>query len=125
MTDKRDQVVAIVDDDPAVLASLIFLLEAAGYRVEAFDSSSQFLAEAQPDRYACLVLDQELPGISGIELLRHARRSGATAPALLVTNAPVTMIAANAAALGIAGVLRKPLLEDDLIAVLDAALRQP
>ena len=124
MTDKRDQVVAIVDDDPAVLASLIFLLEAAGYRVEAFESSGRFLAETQPKRFACLVLDQDLPGTTGIELLRHARRIGATAPALLVTNTPSPMIAANAAALGIAGVLRKPLLEDDLIAVLDATLRQ-
>jgi two-component system, LuxR family, response regulator FixJ len=122
MTIRGRQVVAIVDDDAAVRDSLRFLLETAGHAVETFESGVRFLEEADPARLGCLVLDQRMPGIAGLDLLARLRGEGIATPALLVVSTPGPALARRAGELGVLKVLEKPLARDDLLAEISAAL---
>jgi len=111
-------VVAVVDDDLAVLDSLKFLLEAAGYPVAAYASATAFLADrATPT--ACLVVDQHMPVMSGLELIAHLRQQAAGIPVLMITGRPSASIVARAHQLG-AAVLEKPPAEVDLLNFIEA-----
>src|SRR5277367_848135 len=114
MTDNRNGAVAVVDDDPGVLDSLKFLLEAAGHTVAAYASAAAFLCD-RATRVACLILDHHMPEMTGLELVAQLRGEGARMPVLLTTGSPSPAIVARAAELGIEKVLEKPLDEDDLL----------
>jgi FixJ family two-component response regulator len=110
-------VVAVVDDDRAVLDSLKFLLEAAGYTVAAYRSAAAFLAD-RARRPACLIVDQHMPDMSGLELISHLRQEAADVPVLMITGSPSATIVARANQLG-AAVLEKPPAEADLLNFID------
>ncbi|MBX6745280.1 MAG: response regulator [Acetobacteraceae bacterium] len=122
MSTESRRIVAVVDDDPAVRESLRFLLETAGHAVETYDSGVRFLSEAEPGRLACLVLDQQMPQITGIDLLARLRARGLATPTLIVASAPGPALTRRATELGAAGVLEKPLTQDDLVARVAAAV---
>jgi two-component system, LuxR family, response regulator FixJ len=119
MADNRNGIVAVVDDDPAVLDSLKFLLEVAGYRVTVYPSAAAFLGNGATRR-ACLILDQHMPRMTGLELVARLRNDGAHLPVLLITGSLSPTIVARAAELGIEKVLEKPLKEDDLLSFVNA-----
>jgi two-component system response regulator FixJ len=121
--DNRIGPVAIVDDDPAVLDSLRFLLEVAGHRVAVFASAAQYLAQYVANcgpRPTCLIVDQHMPGMTGLELIARLRISGAEVPAMLVTGSSSRTIVTRAAELGIERVLDKPPTEDVLLTFVEA-----
>jgi FixJ family two-component response regulator len=60
--------VFVVDDDPMVGRALRRLLGLAGFDVESYLSAADFLAKPRHDGPACLVLDQKMPGMTGLEL---------------------------------------------------------
>jgi two-component system response regulator FixJ len=114
MQDRRRRPVGVVDDDAAVLDSLRFLLEAAGFSVVTFHSADQFLAAADADDVACLLLDQHMPQVSGLELLRQLRHAGRKLPVALMTGSPSALLTRQALELGAMAVLEKPLTEQAL-----------
>src|SRR3546814_9778322 len=69
----QTHVVAILDDDAPVREALAELLEVAGIAAQTFDSPKAFLSVYDLSRFACVITDVKLPGISGIELLEHLR----------------------------------------------------
>jgi two-component system, LuxR family, response regulator FixJ len=77
--------VFIVDDVPEVRSALSRLLNAAGYRVQAFESAESFLRDHHADTQGCLLLDIGLPGLSGIELQIQLRRSRGAHPIIFLT----------------------------------------
>ena len=112
--------VAVVDDDHAVLDSLKFLLEIAGYKVNTYVSAAAFLDDPVA-RSACrLILDQHMPGMTGLELATHLRREGACIPVLLFSAQLSPAIVARAGDLGIEKVLGKPPDEDELLRFVNA-----
>jgi two-component system response regulator FixJ len=111
--------VAIVDDDPAVLDSLKFLLEVVGYRVSTYGSAQAFLSDGAIGP-SCLIIDQHMPGMTGLELAQRLRDDGAAIPILLITGSPSPAIVARAMQLGIVNVLEKPPEEDDLLGFVGA-----
>src|SRR5438046_1428128 len=66
-------VVAIVDDDPAVCNSLKFSLELEGFAVRAYGNAAEFLNADDFQGCDCLVIDQRMPGMSGVELIAKLR----------------------------------------------------
>ena len=119
----RPAVIAIVDDDPGVRDSLRFLLETAGHAVETYESGPRFLADADLSRLACLVLDQRMPQVAGLDMLAVLRERGvALPPTLLIVSTPGPGVSRRAAELGVARVLEKPLARDDLLAEIGAAV---
>jgi len=119
MVDNHTGAVAVVDDDPAVLDSLKFLLEVAGHKVATYASAAAFLAE-RAAKHPCLILDHHMPGMTGLELAARLHADGSAIPVLLITGSPSPAIAARAAQLGIEKVLEKPPDEDDLLSFVDA-----
>jgi FixJ family two-component response regulator len=117
MSDSR--IVALIDDDLAVLASLKFLLELAGYRVATYSSASAFLDDRGTGA-TYLIVDQHMPQMTGLELAARVRAEGSAIPLLLVTGSPSPAIVARAAELGIDAVLEKPPNERDLLRFIDA-----
>jgi CheY-like chemotaxis protein len=100
-------VVIVVDEDAAVLDSLKFLLEGEGYKVDAFISALEPLEQNVPEP-ACVIVDQHMPHMTGLELTACLRAAGRHVPILLITGVPSQMIMEEAAALGVDGVLEKP-----------------
>jgi two-component system response regulator FixJ len=121
MNDNQPGIVAIVDDDLAVLDSLKFLLEVVGYRVATYASANAFLGDGATEP-ACLIIDQHMPGMTGLELAQRLRDDGAAIPILLITGSPSPAIVMRAAQLGIVNVLEKPPEEADLLNFVGAYL---
>ena len=111
--------VAVVDDDDAVRDSLRFLLEAAGFSVATFGSAAQFLNEASFDNLSCLVVDQHMPGQTGLQLINSLRSQGAKLPVALITGSPSADLLRQAGELGVARVLEKPLNDEVLLHFLE------
>jgi len=105
--------VAVVDDDEAVLDSFRLMLEAAGAEVRTYPSGAALLAD--PDRPRCLILDHNMPVMTGLELVRRLQAEAENVRAVLVTTAPPPHLVRDALALGIERVLDKPPTEEDIL----------
>jgi FixJ family two-component response regulator len=105
---KREIVVAIVDDDPSVLKGLKRLLNACGFKTEVFNSGEAFLDRNSTGEPACVVLDIHLSGITGIETRRRLTASGSTIPVIYMTALDTAIVQREATASGCAAYLRKP-----------------
>ena len=114
--------VVIVDDDAAVRAALAFSLELEGFEVESCRSGEALLTHALPARGACLVIDERLPGISGLETLSRLRDRLVMLPALLMTSYPTPKLRAAAHAADVR-ILEKPLMGDILSLAIRATLQ--
>jgi FixJ family two-component response regulator len=114
--------IAIVDDDPGMLAGLQNLLDAQGFAVEVFDSAEAFLVfnSAKPD-VDCLLLDLHLGGMSGIELRRHLKTSGSTVPVIFMTARDDEVMRRQALEEGCIAYLRKPFASRLLFETIDKA----
>jgi len=113
--------IALVDDDSGLRAALSFALETAGYAVSAFPSAEAALASPTARDWRVLVLDQRLPGMTGLELLSVLRDAGVVAPAILITTHPTREARAAAAQAGVE-IVEKPLLDEALNARVAALL---
>ena len=109
------RLIAIVEDDLAVLNSLEFALRAEGYAVCLATCAAD--AKASPDflRADCIVLDYALPGETGTSLLAHLRHRGLDCPAIVIASNPTRECRRQAAAAG-APLVEKPLMGGALIA---------
>lgn len=112
----------IVEDDPAVLGALTFAFETEGYQVAAFRDPASALAAPEIVRAACFVVDQRLPGLTGLQVVARLCGKGVAAPALLITTHPTAQIRRDAAAAHIE-IVEKPLLGDALAAKVRALTR--
>src|SRR6202522_670125 len=119
MTENGGGTVAVVDDDPAVLDSLKFLLEVIGCNVATYDSAVAFLGNraVQP---ACMIVDHHMPRMTGLDLAQKLRDEGSRIPMLLITGSPSPDIVARAGRLGVEAVLEKPPNEGDLVKFVNA-----
>ena len=77
--------VGVVDDDESIRRSLARLLRAAGMQPVTFSSAEEFRADVKQPKFDCLVLDVQLPGMSGIELRDQLAIEGVATPVLFVT----------------------------------------
>lgn len=104
---------ALVDDDPAVRHALSFEFETAGASVVTFPDAESTLIAPDQTLWRCLVIDQKLPRMSGLDLLSCLRAAGVTAPCILITTNPSRETRARALAAG-AEIVEKPLLDNQL-----------
>jgi len=77
--------VFLVDDDTAVLDSIGYLLESAGYDVEAYASATEYLDGLDPQKNGILVLDFRMPEMTGLELQEKLASLGARIPIIFVS----------------------------------------
>lgn len=65
---QSNSLISVIDDDPSMSRMLCRAIKAAGLRVDAFGSAEEFLVSEASRASDCLILDMNLPGISGLEL---------------------------------------------------------
>jgi FixJ family two-component response regulator len=117
-------VVFVVDDDVSVRESVDHLIRWAGWRAEVFGSAEDFLSHPVVDAPSCLVLDVELPGLSGLQLQQRLAESGRSMPTIFITghgDIPITVRAMKAGAVGF---LTKPFVESDLLDAIEDAIER-
>jgi CheY-like chemotaxis protein len=100
--------ILVVDDEPGFLAPFLRLLAREGYRVELAVDGLHGLDMARSGRYAAILLDHQLPGITGLELLQRMRTEGVTTPVVMLTGRGDEAIAFSAAKLGADYYVTKP-----------------
>lgn len=108
-------VVIIVDDDQSFRTFLARLIGTIGLKTILFASAEEFLSTRPPDGPACLVLDVQMPGLSGLDLQRELARTGHQLPIVFMTghgDIPMTVEAMKAGAVGF---LAKPFRNQDLL----------
>ncbi len=108
-------VVAVIDDDNDVGDVLGGLLETMGYQVETFRSGTDFLSGAQMDQLACLIVDQNMPKMTGLDMIAQLIERGINIPALLITGVHDPEVERKAANLGVMTVLEKPMSHHELL----------
>lgn len=116
-------IVLVVDDEPGVRKACARVLEAAGFRVSMASSGTEACALVETNSYDAIVSDLSLPGVDGIALLRHVRRSDLEVPLLLMTGAPTVDTAMEAVALGAFRYLSKPVQSAELCSAVDEAVK--
>lgn len=122
-TDKSPETpcVFIVDDDPATRRALIWMLESAGRRVEAFASGDDFLRAYTPERRGCLLLDMRMPRMTGLALQEELTARGIVLPVIMLSGYGEVSIAVAALQRGALDFLEKPVDETHLLAQVDRA----
>jgi two-component system, LuxR family, response regulator FixJ len=116
------ETVFIVDDDAAVRDSLSTLLDAYGLGVEAFDSIAAFRSARPAKRGACLILDQHMPVVTGLEFLASLDGKSLCMPVILVTAHNDKDTRAQAHDAGVFAFLAKPVDADALMATVSSAI---
>ena len=114
MTEKPP-VVIVVDDDASFRNFLSRLVSTIGLKAVLFASAEDFLAAPPPDGPACLVLDVQMPGLSGLDLQRQLTTGSRPLPIVFTTghgDIPMTVEAMKAGAVGF---LAKPFRNQDMI----------
>jgi FixJ family two-component response regulator len=114
------QTVVVVDDDDSVRRSLQRLIRSVGLDVEAFASAEDFLQSDRRAAPGCLLLDLQLPGMSGLELQERLLSEGRAIPVVFITAFGDDRSRELAARAGAVAFLQKPFEEKDL---LDAVAR--
>jgi FixJ family two-component response regulator len=114
--------VSVVDDDESVRESLPDLLWELGFDVEAFSSAEEFLESDSAGRIQCLILDVNMPGMTGPELQRELSRRGVKIPIIFITAQADDKVRPSLLEQGAVECLFKPFGERELIDGLKAAL---
>jgi FixJ family two-component response regulator len=110
-----EAIVFVVDDDASVREALARLIRSGGLRVEVFASAEEFLTRPRADAPSCLVLDVQLPDLSGLDLQRRMADANNEIPIIFITghgDIPTTVRAMKAGAVEF---LTKPLVEGDVL----------
>src|ERR1700685_1831857 len=119
-----DAIVFVVDDDSSMREAIESLVKLVGLRVETFGTEQEFLRTERPDLPGCVVLDVELPGLSGLDLQRELAAHGIKLPIIFITgygDIPMSVRAMKACAQEI---LTKTLRDQDLLDAIQQALER-
>lgn len=100
--------VAIVDDDPAIRTALTRLTRSLGYRPEAYESAEALLSAFHEVQPVCVVTDVQMPGLSGLDLLRMVQLQKPDIPVIVITAYPSGSTRERALAAGAFAYLAKP-----------------
>jgi DNA-binding NtrC family response regulator len=119
MTQK--ETVLVIDDEPSVADALKVILSDSGYQVVVAMSGREALENLGKRRFDLVITDVRLPDISGLDVLRHLRRSHPGVLAIIITAHHTPELAAESLSLGAVAVLPKPFSPSDLLTVIETA----
>jgi FixJ family two-component response regulator len=115
-------VISIVDDDESVREALESLMKSVGYKTEVFPSAGDFLSSGHLDDTACLILDVQMPGMSGLELQSQLAASKCQVPIIFISAHGDAETRRRALKAGAIGYLQKPFSEDALLNAIKSSL---
>jgi FixJ family two-component response regulator len=115
-------VIAIVDDDPSVREGLHSLIRSAGWSVETFASAQEFLARPRAKAPSCLILDLQLPDLSGLDLQKRMAAMNLDIPIVFLTGHGDIPASVRAMKAGAVEFLTKPVDEQDLLRAIEEGI---
>jgi FixJ family two-component response regulator len=118
------QPVCIIDDDESVRTATMCFVRSLGYLAHAFASAEEFLQSPYVGETVCLIVDVQMPRMSGLELQSRLRTEGVRIPIIFITAYPEERTKARALDAGAICFLDKPFDSKTLIDCLDIALSQ-
>jgi len=121
---ESEGVVAIVDDNPWALDGLQRLIRSAGWRAETFASAQEFLTRRGAEEPTCLVLDLQLPGLSGLDLQKRMAEVGLEIPIIFLTGHGDIRASVQAMKAGAVEFLTKPVDEQQLLQAIQEAIER-
>jgi FixJ family two-component response regulator len=121
---KSDSIIAIVDDDPSVREGLSSLIRSVGLRVETFVSAQEFLSRSGAETPSCLVLDLQMPGLSGLDLQKQMAEVGMEIPIVFLTGHGDIPASVRAMKAGAVEFLTKPFEEQELLRAIEESIER-
>lgn len=121
---ERDAVLFVVDDDAAMRRSLAYLFDAAGWRVESFESAHDFIERYDGHVPGCLILDVRMPLMSGLELQQTLKNHGVRLPIIFLTGHGDLAMAVQAMKTGACDFLEKPCKDQVLLDAVTRAVQR-
>lgn len=112
----------VVDDDESVADSLQALFETFGFKVRLYTSGAEFLADERGRLAGCLIIDQHMPGISGLDVVDRLRKQGIQVPTILISGRLDGSVRQRAARLGVRELLDKPVAAGRLVELIRTTL---
>jgi FixJ family two-component response regulator len=116
--------VCIIDDDESVRTATTCFVRSLGHVARTFASAEEFLNSPYVDEAVCLIVDVNMPRMSGLDLQSRLREKGLSTPIIFITAYPEDRARARALDAGAIGYLDKPFDSEALISCLDIALRR-
>src|ERR1700730_14220732 len=117
-------IVCVIEDESSIRKSLSNLLRSAGLKVQAFASAQEFLTNWPREAPSCLVLDIQLPGISGLDLQQELADGDAQIPIIFITATAHCPMRGGAMKGGASECLTKPFRDQDLLSAIDQAIER-
>lgn len=117
----RKKAVLVIDDESSVADALKLILSDGGYDVGVGLTGEDGLEELGNRRFDLVITDVRMPGMSGLDVLRHLRRSHPGVLAIIITAHHTPELAAASLSLGAVAVLAKPFSPSDLLTVIKTA----
>ena len=114
--------IAVVDDDPFVLRGLRRLLRSAGFDVDTYASGAEFLNADTDDAPDCLVLDLNMPQMTGFDVQVRLAKAGEATPVIVITGDDTPEAHSRALRLGAKAYLAKPVDQSTLLAAIGIAI---
>jgi FixJ family two-component response regulator len=111
----QTRTIAIIDDDPRVLESLVNLLASYGFKADGYLSAEQFLGSGGLSRSSCIIADVQMRNMSGLGLLQYVKNSNSPVPVVIITGKPSKNSEAFYLERGAIGFFRKPVDGDALV----------
>jgi formate hydrogenlyase transcriptional activator len=121
---EKNAFVIVVDDDASIRDSLEDLIGSAGLNVQTFASAQEFLTSRRPDGPTCLVLDVQLPGLSGLDLQQELAKADAQIPIIFITGHGDIPMSVRAMKAGAIEFLTKPFRDEDLLNAVEQAIKR-
>jgi len=121
---KSERTIAIVDDDASVLRALKRLLRTRSIHADTYESAHQFLDSLPDGLPDCLIVDLQMPGMTGLELQHHLALNGITIPTIIVTAHDQPGARERCESAGAIAFLSKPLQDELLFAAIDDAKKK-
>ena len=121
---EKNPLVVVVDDDISIRDSLKDLISSAGLNVQTFPSAQEFLTRRRPDAPTCLVLDVQLPGLSGLDLQQELAKLGVQIPIIFITGHGDIPMSVRAMKAGAIEFLTKPFRDEDLLNAVEQAIKR-
>ena len=117
----QKETVLVIDDEPSVADALRVILSDLGYQVVVGTSGRKALEELSKRRLDLAIIDVHLPDMSGLDVVRHLRRSHPNVTVIIITARYTPELAAESLSLGAGGVLAKPFSPSDLLTMIETA----
>lgn len=117
-----DPIVHVIDDDDAARDLLAFLLETSGFPVQTYASAVAFLDQIADAEPGCIVSDMRMPGLTGLDLLRHLRTRQVNWPVIVITGQGDVALAVELIRAGAVDFIEKPYHHEELLGAVQSAL---